>query len=483
MTKYFPAQIAPGIVGLVSIPIFTRLFTPGDYGNYVLVMATVSVMAAMVGWLSMSIIRFYTVYEMEGHLQEFYSTVIRWLIISVLTIALIFVGVIILIKNVLENQLYRLMLVGTLVFIFTACFQVLAHFLRAKRKVGLYSGFFVWKSMAGLGIGIALVLVFGMNVEGLLWGTIFGVLLAFPFLWKPTIGTQSAKGGTSSVLTKEMVKYSIPLVIGNLAALILSLSDRYILEFFRGAHEVGIYSASYFISEKSIFLIASLFSLSSFPISVIVWEKEGEQKSQDFISSVTRYYLLLCVPAVVGLSILSRPIIEVFTGVGYQEGFRIMPFVALGGLLFGIEQRYHFGFVFYKKTHFIMTTIVLAGLINVVLNLLFVPRYGYMAASVTTLIGYGVLLIIMVISSRRYFVWDFPFKSLVRAAIASSIMGVVVYFIIKSLKSYTLINLFLGICVGIVVYILTLFFLKEPQKKEIQLMLEIKDKIRRRICK
>jgi len=65
-----------------------------------------------------------------------------------------------------------------------------------------------------------------------------------------------------------MAKYSFPLVLGNLAAWVLSLSDRYILEFFRGSQEVGIYSASYAISEKSIFLLVSLFMLASGPISM-----------------------------------------------------------------------------------------------------------------------------------------------------------------------------------------------------------------------
>lgn len=467
LTKYLPAQVAPAIVGLVAIPIITRLFAPGEYGNYVLVMATVSVLSTIVGWLSMSIIRFYPAYERDGRLKELYSTVMKWLLISVFTMAAVVAGTLFFVKNALEDQLYRLMLTGTLVFVLTASFQVLQHFLRAKRKAGLYSGFFVWKSVAGLGIGIALVFVFGFGIEGLLWGSILSVAFAFPFLWKIAIERLARKGGTSAILTKEMAKYSFPLVVGNLAAWILSLADRYIIEFFRGAHEVGIYSASYSVSEKSILLIVSLFLLSSGPISMIVWEKEGEQKSQDFVSSVTRYYLLLCIPAVVGISILSRPIIDVFTGAAYRSGFRIMPFVALGGLFLGLQQRFQAGFVFYKKTRFIMTAIVAAGLVNVGLNLLFVPRYGYMAAAVTTLIGYGLLLAIMVISSRRYFTWDFPFRSLARAVLASAIMGAVVYPVGNNLTSSTLTNLILGISVGVIVYTLILFLLKEPQKKEI----------------
>ena len=59
--KYAPARIAPATMGFIAVPILTRFFAPEDYGNYALVMTTVSVLALIVGWLSMSIIRFYPI--------------------------------------------------------------------------------------------------------------------------------------------------------------------------------------------------------------------------------------------------------------------------------------------------------------------------------------------------------------------------------------------------------------------------------------
>lgn len=64
--KYIPAQIIPAVMGLIAIPIITRVLSPEDYGNYVITIATVSVFVTIVGWLSMSIIRFYPAYERDG---------------------------------------------------------------------------------------------------------------------------------------------------------------------------------------------------------------------------------------------------------------------------------------------------------------------------------------------------------------------------------------------------------------------------------
>ena len=468
LLKYLPAQIVPAIAGMIVIPVITRLFPPADYGNYVLVIATVSVLTTVVGWLSMSIIRFYPACERDGRLPELYGTVIKWLLISVITLAAIFSGVIFAARAKLGNQLWYLMLIGTLVFVLNATFQTLQHFLRAKRRVGWYSSFSIWQSVARLGIGIALVITFGFGIDGLLWGAVLSLAIVIPFLWRSAIGKIPWKKDSSVELAKEMAKYGFPLVVGNLAAWILSLSDRYILEFFRGAHEVGIYSASYAISEKSILLLSSLFMLASGPIGMNIWEKEGEKKSQEFVSKLTRYYLLICLPAVVGLSVLARPVIDVLTAPEYYQGFRIVPLVALGGFFLGLQQRFQAGLVFHKKTNLIMISIITSGLLNLGLNFLLVPRYGYMAAAVTTVISYAFLLVAMIIVSRRYFVWEFPLKSFAKIALASGVMGAVVYPVGNSFTSSTLLNLILGTCVGVVVYCLMLFLLREPQKEEIQ---------------
>ena len=114
--KYLPSQIAPAIVGLVAIPIITRLFLPADYGNYVLVMATVNVLSTIVGWLSMSIIRFYSAYERDNKLQQFYSSGLKLLFISVSILAGVFLSVLFFLASNISSQLLHLMLIGAVVF-------------------------------------------------------------------------------------------------------------------------------------------------------------------------------------------------------------------------------------------------------------------------------------------------------------------------------------------------------------------------------
>lgn len=476
--KYMPAQVVPGIVGFVSIPIITRLFLPQEYGNYSLVMATVMVLTTLLGWLTMSIIRFYPAYERDKKLDYFFGSIINLTFITIFALVLIFIIFLLSIKTYLSSNLYLLMFIGVGIFIVTAIFNVLQHILRSKRQVGFYSGFAIWKSVSGLALGLILIVLCKFGIEGLLLGIILGVGIILPLLWKNSVGKASIKNlKVNLTFAKEMAKYSFPLVVGNLAAWVLSLSDRYVIELFRSSQEVGVYSASYNISNHSVMLITTLFMLASGPILMDIGEKKGIAKCKEFSTKVTRYYLMLCIPSVIGLCVLSKPIMDIMTGEQYFEGYNIFPFVTSGILLLGLQKRFNDGLLLYKKTNLIAFSIVSSGLLNLALNFLFIPRYGYFAASITTLISYAFLLFLMIIFSRRLFIWKFPFKSLVKVTCASGIMGIMVYSLGNSLASSVLINLILSICAGVAVYFLALILLREFSPEEIQTFRDFKQKV------
>jgi len=413
--KYLPSIAIPAIIRIIAIPIITRLFSPADYGSYVLVMAIVSVMSTVVNWIGISIGRFYPAYERDGKTVEFTNLTIKLAFLSILVISIILLCILTFLRSRISQNVYHLMGIGIFVFILTSLFSVLLVFLRIKRQIKWYSGFFVWQNITTLAFGVSLVIFFRLGVEGLLWGTIISVGL-----------------------------------------------------------EVGIYSVSYSISQYSIITPISLFFLSFNPLSIIAWEKEGEKATKKFIVQGTRYFLLLCIPVVIGISVLRNLILSVLSTQDYYEGAKIIPLVALGVFFFGLMQIFDAGLCLQKKTYINMSSVTLSGILNLGLNFLLIPRYGYVAAALTTLISYAFLLFLMITMSRRFFVWEFPFKSLAKATFASGVMGIVVYHIGNNLTSSNLLNLILDIVTGVVVYSLMLFLLREFKPNEIQALLDLK---------
>lgn len=469
MFKYLPAQIVPGIVGLVSMPVVTRLFPPGVYGNYCLATATVVVLTTLFGWLPTSVIRYYPAYRKQGRLDVFHSTVLNLAGIALVVLATLYGATLFALRSRMPARLWHLLMIGGLLFAVTCTFNLLQWFLRSKRLVGRYSAFAVWQSAAGFGLGMVLIFLLGFGIEGLLFGGILSIMLVLPLQWKEVAGvdTRARFGRIDPHAAKAMLTYGTPLVAGNLAAWVLALSDRYILGLFHDSVDVGVYSLSYNIADRSLMLLTALFTMASGPIAMHIWENRGEHDSRQFATEVARLYLLACVPAVVGLSVLSLLVVRTLSGAAYVGGHTIMPCILLGVLLLGIQQLYQSGLLFHQKTSFITLAIVTAGVLNVFLNVLFVPRYGYYAAAATTLVSYAALLLLMIWLSRRFFVWSFPGRSLLNVVIASGVMGIVLRYVATVLGLPPAPLLVLCIGVGVVVYSVVLLVLGEFSSQEL----------------
>jgi O-antigen/teichoic acid export membrane protein len=467
--KYLPAQIVPAVLAFVAIPIITRLFSASDYGNYTLVTTTVSILTILMSWITASTIRFYQTYEKQNQASEYCTNILNIQFFFVIAVAIVCIGILFLVKIYLSIELWNLMLLGILVFILSCSYQTFLFLLRAKLISEWYTGFSLWNAVASLGIGIGIVLFLNKSVSGLLWGVIVANIMVIPLLVKTAFGRNIHFGikHISPNILKEMLKYGVPLVVGNLASWILNISDRYIIAFSRTTSEVGIYSASNTISENSIFLLSNLVTLAAGPLGMRVWEQQGMQKSSEFTAQVTRYFLLICLPVFAGISALSKPILMVLTAPEYYEGYRIMAMAAGSGLLIGLMQRYQTGLIYHKKTVHIMSGTIIAGLLNLGLNLWLVPEYGYMAAAINTLFSIVILLVLMIIISRKYFTWPFPFRSLFKAVLASLVMGAGVYYLYSRLASAAVVSLLISIVAGVVIYVIMLFILRAYQPEEI----------------
>jgi len=474
MLGYLPAQIVPAIAGIVFLPIITRYLPPQDYGYYTLVLTTIAVLSVFSGWASMAVVRFYPACKDEKSLKQLYGSTFVWITVSIAVLATVFLSITFALAGVVSPTLFNAMLLGVPLFILLSMSEVLQSFLRVRRLVSWYTVFSTWKTLAGLGFGIWFVIVWSSGIKGLLWGSILAVILAIPPLWAmATRGIRFGFADFSPNLSKEMAKYSFPLVVGNLAAWILSLSDRYVIEFFRGSFEVGLYSVSYRISESSITLLSSLFAFAFNPLSIIIWENQGEEAARRFLEEGTRYFLILCLPAVAGLSVLQTKIVAVLAAREYWEGAIVLPWVALGVFFLGLTQRFGAGLSFHKRTAPYMACLLAAGSLNLGLNFLFVPGFGYKAAAISTAASYAVLLVLTAWISRRFFRWAFPFQSLIRVAVASAIMGAAIYPISNTISESPLVNLVVAIFSGILLYAIALLLLGEIKPNERKVIKEL----------
>ena len=419
LLQYFPSQILPVILAFVSIPFFTRVLSAEQFGDFVLIRSSMQFMLVLTSWLRITMLRFYPAVSAQ-EVGVLVRTAFWTQFVLISGIGLITcIGMRIV---AIDAKLESLVGIGVLVFILKSVFQLLLSLLRVQRQVSTFSVITIWEEVTSLGLGVLLVGVFHLGVAGILWGNVLGLAVVLPFLWRIIYKDIGVIGSISFPLFRELTRYGGPLIMCEITAWVLVYMDRYQVQMFYSAREVGIYAAAYTLSQYSIAFLGTLFRLSSTPILMNVWEKQGREASMRLLNSVTRLYLLIGIPMVFGMSVLAEPIMRVLTGAEFIEGYKIIPWIAGGAFFLGLQSRFDQVLALVKRTSIPMLNLTICGMINIALNWWLLPIYTYQVAAVTTLVCYVLLCITQAFASRQFLLWPFPWTTAGRSMCSAVLM-------------------------------------------------------------
>lgn len=476
---YFPGKLLPALTGLITVPIFARLFRPEDYGVLAVVGVFTSVGGiAVANWLTSSVMRFLPYYKQKNQLDQFYSTLFCAFSISLLSLLLLGIPIYLIIKDNISPKVFWLLPLAGLIIAVNSLYAIIQTILRADQKAKhfVYAELFV--TYGGLAIGLSLVLFFRFGVEGILWGGLFATALASVGIvcGLLRVGTTFGRRHISAITLKEFASYGLPGGLATVGTWLLSISDRYVIEYFRGTTEVGLYAMGYGIADRSINLIISSLALAIGPILIDTWEGESRAVTVDLLRQITRMTLILVIPIVVGLSIFAVPILRVFTTTAYLPAASVLPWVASGSLMYGLNLQAYTGLIVAKKTVVMARNYILAGLANVVLNVLFVPPFGFIAAAVNTTVAYGVLLVLNIFSSQKYLPWLFPWRSLCKVLGATASMTILLCGW-RVCFSPNIVSLIISVLVGAGIYFIMLTLLRELSDEEMLILRKISKKL------
>ncbi len=470
---YMPSKLLPALTGFITLPILTRLFMPDEYARYVLAKGVSDFFFAMAASGVASVpIRFLPAYKADGERSVFITTLGVTVLGVVAAVGMVGGVSLFLLRDILPQDLVPLLAISLGVYAGQTVFLVLLNIVQAEMRSKMYTLFELLDRYGNLVFGLVLVIVFGFAIEGLLWGELLAFALLVPAL--TIVALRGAKPGAKHWQRQDagrMWQYAWPLAIGNTAMWGLRLSDQYVIAFFRSDTEVGLYSMGYHLSARSIDLLVTLFMLTMAPMVINAWENDGRATTEDTITMITRLFLLLCLPAAVGLTVLARPVMSLLTTSAYADGADIVGFIAFSSFAWGLAQIAGRGMLIGKNTGRIAANQGIAAAINFGLNLLLVPRFGFVMAGISNLVGYTLLIGLQAYTSRLYLTWHFPAKTLGRVVIAAILMGVGVTVFYRmgtfgGREAPGFIWLFLSIGLGAIIYFASLLLLQEIRKEE-----------------
>lgn len=467
--KYFPVRLVPALTSLITVPLFTRLIDPADYGNFYLITSATSLTATFAtAWITGSVVRFYWPHKKDGKLNEYVATTV-WSAVGSLAAAVVLVGIAILVfAERLPDGLAVLAPIALASLAFNYTINVLLQVLRASNRSTQYAVLAVASSLIATTLSVYFVWGPRLGSFGILAGVALGNLLLLPFGLRAVSkeGSISPRNYDRDIL-REFTSYGFPLVPAAISTWLLVLADRYVIGIYRGAAEVGLYSVAYGLGDKIMNLIILPLTIAIAPVMVQTFEEQGQLMAQKVQTQFTRYFAMATVPLLFGMAAAGQEFMQVFTGEQYRSAFPILSIVAASILMNGLTQIAGNGVALHKKSTIMMSNALTAGGFNVVTNLLLVPRYGYMAAAYTTFASYLLLLTLTWYRSRPYMAWHLPWADLLRIAGASSLMYLVLAFGFARVPVSAL-TFLAQIAAGIMLYVvgLMLFRAVRPDERE-----------------
>ena len=458
------ANILISLSGLIFIPIITKSFSTSDYGVWAQVNTLIALVPNVVNLgLPYTMVRFLAAEKDKNVIkQSFYS-----MMALVLASTLIMIAVFLIFSTQIANALFdgnmQIMYIVTVIS-FLACINLmLLSYFRTFQKIAYYSAFLVLQTYIGVGVSIVLTLMnypIEVVVLGLLSGYLF-VFVAMAILIVKELGI-----ATKFKSLKDELKFAIPTVPNNVSSWVVDSSDKFVIGIFLGSAAVGCYSPGYALGSILLMFLTPFAVL--LPAVLPEYFEAGDMDKVDtFLSYSMKYYLLITVPAAVGMSLLSKPLLYILTTtVIADNGFMITPLVALGAIFMGIYGIVNNIIILEKKTSILGYIWISVAILNIVLNIFAVPYLGIYGAGLATLICYFFAFAVTLIYSKRYARLPFDYKSIAKILVASIIMGIFVSFA----NPTGIISILIVIAVAVVIYFIILILLKGINKKEVDLI-------------
>jgi O-antigen/teichoic acid export membrane protein len=388
---YLGGRVCLMLLGFVSFPVFTRVFSVADYGTMALVLKIILLFTVVAKFgLQNSVQRFYAEDGASQDLarsRKYYSTLFFGSVAVAVGVTLLFVaGLLLTPQGFLSRELqYLLLLQPTLV-----------GFLRAEGKTKTFNVVEVSVRAATVIFSCTLLLAWSRSLY-VLFGTtlvveVLAILLLSSYLQRRNLLDLAAVDWS---YFKSAAIFSFPLIGYELASVILDSGDRILVRRFLGAEQLGYYSAAYNISTYVEESLMMPINLALFPIYMKIWVEKGKDETQQFLSRSLNNFLALAVAIVCIVFLTSRDVVVVLASRKFQDAHRLLPVLVIGLLIYAIHIFLNAALLIHRKTATMTALVVGACAANILLNLVLIPRIGILGAAIATLLSYLLLVILM----------------------------------------------------------------------------------------
>lgn len=334
-----------------------------------------------------------------------------------------------------------------------ANYMVLSQFARGRGRMKVFAFSGVVNSLFTLGFNAIFLILMRLGLYGWMVTYIIAKLIACVYVFVRIRAWKSfSLKCISKDFYKEAIKYGLPLLPTTSMWWVMNASDRYMIALFIGTAANGIYAVA-----NKLPALLSVFE----NIFYQAWQTSAinavDDKEKDkFYSNVFKNYLIVLTMGVLGLLIILRPIVIYLFEKSYASAWAASAILVIGVMIHALSGNLGIFYSVFKKTTGALTSSAAGAATNIVLNYIFIPKFGIMAAATTTFIGYVVVMIYRWFDVRKFTKLTLPTVN-VFESIAFLLAQFLLYYINNPVSYAARIILCLAYCIihrGVVLKIL-----------------------------
>lgn len=203
-------------------------------------------------------------------------------------------------------------------------------------------------------------------------------------------------------LLVRMLSYSWPLLVGGMAGSLNEVLDKILLRRLIGGAEglatVGLYGAGYKVG-----VLMSLFiQMYRFAAEPFFFEKAGSQDAKETYAVTMKYFVITALILFLGINLYPEAV-QVLIGEVFRESLIVVPIISMGYLLLGIFINQSIWYKVDDKTIYGAWITMVGVAVTVGVNVIFVPRFGYIAAAWAHVACYLSMVIVSYLVGRKFY--------------------------------------------------------------------------------
>ncbi len=463
----FFAQILTYLLGFITVIYTARYLGANGFGSISLALSLSAIFGVVVDMgLSTLMVREISRNRLLAN-KYVSNTAVMKIFLAFITFGLLAVAVNIIGYTPLVRDIIYII---TLSVIINAFYGIFTSIFQASERMEYLSLANILNSVVLLA-GTVTVIHYGFSIIYLAFVYVFTSSLVFIYalviyLWK----FSDFKFELDLSFWKPTIKEAWPFGIITISGMLYTYTDSILLSIFKGTQAVGYYSAAYRLMYLVLFIPTTI-NTAVFPVMSRLYADSSKESLNLLYERYFKYMIIIAIPVGLATTILAKRITLLIYGAGYTPSIESIQ-ILIWAIVFTFAGAAYIQLLQSTNKQMIITKIsIICLLMNIIINLILIPRYSFIGASIATFITEVILVgsVIFIVYRIGYGIsYKIVLKDISKVLIASLIMLLFVWY-------FSSLNLIILVVSAAVIYLIVLYLVKGIDEVDISLVKKIRN--------